>query len=168
MSLKDLSFREKSALIHLVALSVLLAFTLNIIWPFFSGFEEAILEVKPLWVAVILFVLLEIIGHSIVAAKNAKEANANSDEREKLVVLKSNFYSSHVLGFILIGYLSLSMLLQIPFLSIYFVFIAFVVAEIINYGSGKPVSEETIKDAGEPLQIKWHNESYIKIPVWKK
>lgn len=40
--------------------------------------------------------------------------------------------------------------------------------EIINYGSGKPVSEETIKDAGEPLQIKWHNESYIKIPVWKK
>lgn len=39
--------------------------------------------------------------------------------------------------------------------------------EIINYGSGKPVSEETIKDAGEPLQIKWHHDSYIKIPVWK-
>jgi len=39
--------------------------------------------------------------------------------------------------------------------------------EIINYGSGKPVSEETIQDAGEPLQIKWHNDSYIKIPVWK-
>lgn len=39
--------------------------------------------------------------------------------------------------------------------------------EIINYGSGKPVSEETIQDAGEPLLIKWHNDSYIKIPVWK-
>lgn len=39
--------------------------------------------------------------------------------------------------------------------------------EIINYGSGKPVAEETIQDAGEPLQIKWHNDSYIKIPVWK-
>jgi uncharacterized protein len=39
--------------------------------------------------------------------------------------------------------------------------------EIINYGSGKPVSKETINDAGEPLQIKWHNESYIKIPIWK-
>lgn len=38
--------------------------------------------------------------------------------------------------------------------------------EIINYGSGKPVSEETIKDAGESLQIKWHNDSFIKIPVW--
>ncbi|MCA0349634.1 MAG: CocE/NonD family hydrolase [Bacteroidetes bacterium] len=39
--------------------------------------------------------------------------------------------------------------------------------EIINYGSGKPVSEETIKDAKEPLQIKWYNKSYIKIPIWK-
>lgn len=39
--------------------------------------------------------------------------------------------------------------------------------EIINYGSGKPVTDETIKDAGEPLHIQWHNESYITIPVWK-
>jgi uncharacterized protein len=38
--------------------------------------------------------------------------------------------------------------------------------EIINYGSGKEVSDETISDAGEPLQIKWFNESYIRIPVW--
>jgi small-conductance mechanosensitive channel len=135
MSFKDLAFREKSAIIHLITLTILLAFTLTIIWPFFSGYEESILVVKPLWVAVIIFILLEIIGHSIVAARNSKEANANSDEREKLIVLKASFYSSHVLGFILIGYLALSMLLQIPFLSIYFVFIAFVIAEIINYAS---------------------------------
>ena len=38
--------------------------------------------------------------------------------------------------------------------------------EIINYGSGKEVANETIKDAGKPLQIKWHNESFIKVPVW--
>ena len=40
--------------------------------------------------------------------------------------------------------------------------------EIINYGSGKPVSDETINDAGAPLQIKWHNDSFIKIPIWKE
>ncbi len=39
--------------------------------------------------------------------------------------------------------------------------------EIINYGSGKPVIEETLDDAAEPLQIKWHSDSYIEIPVWK-
>jgi uncharacterized protein len=40
-------------------------------------------------------------------------------------------------------------------------------AREINYGTGKPVAEESIKDAGEPLQIKWYNDSYIKIPVWR-
>lgn len=40
--------------------------------------------------------------------------------------------------------------------------------EVINYGSDKSVSDETISDAGEPLQIKWHSESFIKIPVWKE
>lgn len=39
--------------------------------------------------------------------------------------------------------------------------------EIVNYGSGKSVSSETIQDAGEPLEIKWHNESWIKVPVWR-
>lgn len=37
----------------------------------------------------------------------------------------------------------------------------------INYGSGKDVSDETVKDAGEPLEIKWYNESYVEIPVYK-
>jgi uncharacterized protein len=40
-------------------------------------------------------------------------------------------------------------------------------AREINYGTGKDVSTESIKDAGEPLQIKWYNDSYIKIPVWR-
>lgn len=40
--------------------------------------------------------------------------------------------------------------------------------EIINYGSGKPVSEETIQDAGEPLEIKWYHESFIMVPIWKE
>ena len=40
--------------------------------------------------------------------------------------------------------------------------------EIINYGSGKNVVDETIKDAGEPMQIKWYNDSFISIPVWKE
>jgi predicted acyl esterase len=37
----------------------------------------------------------------------------------------------------------------------------------INYGTGKDVSDEDITDAKVPLQIKWQNDSYVKIPVWK-
>lgn len=40
-------------------------------------------------------------------------------------------------------------------------------SEQINYGTGKDVNEETIKDAGEPLKIKWYSDSFIKVPVWK-
>jgi putative CocE/NonD family hydrolase len=35
----------------------------------------------------------------------------------------------------------------------------------INYGTGKDVSNETIADAGAPLQIKWYGDSYIDFPV---
>ena len=35
----------------------------------------------------------------------------------------------------------------------------------INYGTGKDVSDETIADAKEPLQIKWFADSYIVLPV---
>lgn len=39
--------------------------------------------------------------------------------------------------------------------------------EQLNYGTGKDVSDEDISDAEVPLQIKWRNDSYIKIPIWK-
>ncbi|HVW95099.1 MAG TPA: CocE/NonD family hydrolase [Mucilaginibacter sp.] len=35
----------------------------------------------------------------------------------------------------------------------------------INYGTGKQVSEESIKDAGEPLKIWWMNDSYVDISL---
>jgi hypothetical protein len=37
----------------------------------------------------------------------------------------------------------------------------------INYGTGKDVSDESIADAGEPLKVKWYNDSYIDVPIWK-
>jgi hypothetical protein len=40
--------------------------------------------------------------------------------------------------------------------------------EQINYGTGKDVSDESIEDATTPLKVRWHNDSYIKIPIWKE
>ncbi|MEO8385605.1 MAG: CocE/NonD family hydrolase [Betaproteobacteria bacterium] len=37
----------------------------------------------------------------------------------------------------------------------------------INYGTGKDVSDESIADAKTPLRVQWHNDSYVKIPVWR-
>ena len=38
----------------------------------------------------------------------------------------------------------------------------------LNYGTGKVVSKETIKDATEPLQVKWYTDSFVEIPIWKE
>jgi len=35
----------------------------------------------------------------------------------------------------------------------------------INYGTGKDVNDESIADAGEPLTIRWSNQSWLKLPV---
>ena len=35
----------------------------------------------------------------------------------------------------------------------------------INYGSGKPVSDETVADAGEPMRVKWYGDGYLEIPL---
>lgn len=35
----------------------------------------------------------------------------------------------------------------------------------INYGTGRDVSDESIADAAEPLEIAWHTDSYLEIPI---
>ncbi|HEY8933791.1 MAG TPA: CocE/NonD family hydrolase [Cyclobacteriaceae bacterium] len=37
----------------------------------------------------------------------------------------------------------------------------------INYGTGKDVSDESVKDGRIPLQVKWGNGSHFKLPVYK-
>lgn len=38
----------------------------------------------------------------------------------------------------------------------------------INYGTGKDVSDETIDDAKEPLELKLYNDSFIEVPFAEK
>ena len=37
--------------------------------------------------------------------------------------------------------------------------------EQINYGTGKDVSDESIADAKEPLEVRWYNDSVLSVPV---
>jgi uncharacterized protein len=37
----------------------------------------------------------------------------------------------------------------------------------VNYGTGKDVSDESIADAREPLQVQWRNDSVVHVPIWK-
>jgi putative CocE/NonD family hydrolase len=35
----------------------------------------------------------------------------------------------------------------------------------VNYGTGKDVSDESIADAKEPLEVRWQNDSYVNVPL---
>ena len=35
----------------------------------------------------------------------------------------------------------------------------------VNYGTGRDVSDESVADAGKPLQVRWHSDSYVKVPL---
>ena len=37
----------------------------------------------------------------------------------------------------------------------------------LDYRTGKDVSDESIADAKVPLQVRWQNDSYITVPIWK-
>jgi len=99
------------------------------------------------------FFLTRYIGRASYAKDNSKRTLLKPNQKE--IILFSN---THLVSKKIAKGSKLVILLNInkhPF-------------EIINYGSGKNVADETINDAKEPLQIKWYNDSYIKIPVWKQ
>lgn len=98
------------------------------------------------------FFLTRYVGRASYSKDNSKRQLLHPNKKESIPFNKTRFVSKKIsAGSRLVILLNIN---KHPF-------------EIINYGTGKTVSEETIKDAGEPLQIKWHNESYIKIPIWK-
>jgi hypothetical protein len=37
----------------------------------------------------------------------------------------------------------------------------------VNYGTGKDVSDESIADAKEPLNVHWYNDSFVTVPIWR-
>ena len=98
------------------------------------------------------FFLTRYVGRASYAKDNTKRQLLDPNKKESIPIDNTRFISKKInKGSRLIILLNIN---KHPF-------------EIINYGSGKQVSDETIKDAGEPLVIKWHNESFIKIPIWK-
>ncbi len=97
------------------------------------------------------FFLSRYVGRASYAKDNSKRQLLQPDKKECIPFDNTRFVSKKIYkGSRLVILLNIN---KHPF-------------EIINYGSGKPVTDETFKDAGEPLKIKWHNDSFIKLPVW--
>lgn len=98
------------------------------------------------------FFLTRYVGRASYAKNNSKRILLRPNQKETIPFSNTHFISKKITkGSKLVILLNIN---KHPF-------------EIINYGSGKNVADETIKDANEPLQIEWHSDSYIKVPIWK-
>lgn len=127
----------------------------------FTGELQATINKKDMDVSLALyelmpdgkyFFLTRYVGRASYARDNSKRQLLQPNKKERIPFDNTRFVSRKISkGSCLVILLNIN---KHPF-------------EVINYGSGKPVQNETIKDAGEPLQIKWHNDSFIRIPIWR-
>lgn len=131
-----MSFREKSAWVTLITLIVLsIAFALHVPqpqpWTLRPASSPFMFHV--LLLAIVAFVVIEVVAHVVIAIFSPRDARAPKDERERLIELKSIAAAAYVYAF-----LSLSSVFTIHFganqIGVgYLILLSFVVAEIVNY-----------------------------------
>jgi hypothetical protein len=131
------SFREKSAWITLIALIVLTLFYLTHLPPPWwlranpSGFMFHVLTI-----GVIAFVVIELVGYTIMALRAPREARAPRDEREQLIALKARSIAARVYPILSLG--SVFVVIHLGANEggiLYCVFLSFIVSQIVNYAA---------------------------------
>jgi len=96
------------------------------------------------------FLLSSYTGRASYSKNNAKRQALIPNQKESLSITKTSFISKKIekgSKLLLLAGINKSPLWQ------------------INYGTGKDVSNETMADAKELLEIKWFNDSYIELPI---
>ncbi|MFC4164812.1 CocE/NonD family hydrolase [Epilithonimonas zeae] len=96
------------------------------------------------------FLLSSYTGRASYSKNNAKRQALIPNQKESLSITNTSFISKKIekgSKLLLLAGINKSPLWQ------------------INYGTGKDVSNETMADAKELLEIKWFNDSYIELPI---
>ncbi len=130
-----MSFREKSAWISLVSILCVSAFYFLQV-PSRMTPESHPALIRGLVYCVVALVLIELVAHIAVAMHAPKDAKAPKDERERVIELKAIRIAHYV--FVVGVLLAVSSMIHIGanvFAMAYHVLLAFVVAELVNYGA---------------------------------
>ena len=104
-----MAFQEKSAWVMIVALSVTGLFYLTTVVGL-SGPEGLPPPILPILIVyTVALTVLAVVGHIVIALISPKEANAELDERERIINYQASHWSGYILGggvvFSLIWYL---------------------------------------------------------------
>lgn len=125
-----MSFREKSAWVTLTAiLLVTLLYVLHIPWQHTGRFA-----MHAFLVCMVLFLAIEVIAHLVLYIKFPKDARTPKDERERLIDLKATSVAAYVYVFCSFSAVATIHLGANQFIVASGVMLAFIIAEIVNYG----------------------------------
>lgn len=129
-----MSFREKSAWVTLITLIVLsIAFVLHIPWPWTLSPASSPFMFHILVLAIVAFIVIEIVAHVAIAIFSPRDARAPKDERDRLIELKSVAVAAYVYAFLSLGSIFTIHLGANAIGVAYLVFLSFVVAEVVNH-----------------------------------
>lgn len=129
-----MSFREKSAWISLVLL-------LGVFIPFFwNSYRQLTGQIDPssavgtAFMLLAVFVLLEIVLQAALAIRAPREAQAPTDERERLIEMRATRIAFHVLLVGALAGVGMQHIRNSPWLIAQVVFLSIVVAEVVKFG----------------------------------
>ena len=128
-----MSFREKSAWVTLIAiLLVIIIYLLHVPWHLEQ--HTAGFAFHAFFACMIMFIVIEVIAHIVLYLRFPKDALTPKDEREQLIDLKAVRLAAYVYvagSFTAVASLHLG---ANNITIAYGVMLAFIVAEIVNYG----------------------------------
>ena len=101
-----MSFREKFNWIILIVTTLTLA-ALGIWYVTRLGAGDPAQSAMPVIIAYLVWMVLMVIGASVIAARDPADAEAPSDERDRIINMKAALPSMHLYGFALTGLLLL-------------------------------------------------------------
>ncbi len=130
----NMSFKEKSIWISLIATIIIFGFYFSKTFPLFRNFDDNNTEMVMLFIGVvILMIIVQIISHIVLAVFNRKDAEAGEDERDKLVELKA----TRIAHFVLITgvWLTASCLLitKSPLMLVNIMIFFFILSEVLGF-----------------------------------
>jgi hypothetical protein len=126
-----MSFREKSAWITLISILLVFAFYITHVPNVFDA-NPGFWELHVVGIAVVAFIVIEIVSHIVLYLRNSKDARTPKDERERLIELKATRLGAYV--YVLGSFLAIIAGSHASGLATgVWVLFAFVIAEVVNY-----------------------------------
>lgn len=130
----DMSFKEKSAWLMLLALGVATALYTYSVILISKEIGQLVPPIFPSLIAyTVILVIIAVIGHILLAVLSPKDASSGNDEREKIIFARAGSAASFVMGFCIVISLGIYLFTYNGHLLFYTVFGSLILSQLFEY-----------------------------------